>query len=297
MSATARRPLCGRRLPCWPGRCAGSTLLVTTLAAGGSVEARRGGRRGRAARRLPGRPRGQEGRRAVDGASRDPAGRARRPEPRGADRADAVRRGLAPAGATILARDLANTRSSTKGPAWLAARATRVARASGADRQGLVRGGPAARGFRGHPGRRRRRRARTAAGPAGPPPDGSGRGRPPARRPGRQGHHVRHRRHLAQAPRGHARDDDRHDRLGGRARRAGGLPRARRTGPGHRPDAVGRERVRRRQLPAGRRRARPTTGRRSRSATPTPRGGWCWPTRWATREPTCGRTSWSTSPP
>ena len=38
---------------------------------------------------------------------------------------------LASAGATILARDLANTRSSTKGPAWLAARATRVARSSG----------------------------------------------------------------------------------------------------------------------------------------------------------------------
>ena len=33
-----------------------------------------------------------------------------------------------------------------------------------------------------------------------------------ARRAGRQGHHVRHRRHLDQAQRGHARDEDRHGR-------------------------------------------------------------------------------------
>jgi len=40
----------------------------------------------------------------------------------------AVRRGVIEAGATLLARELANTRSSTKGPSWLAARARRLAR-------------------------------------------------------------------------------------------------------------------------------------------------------------------------
>ncbi len=44
---------------------------------------------------------------------------------------DGVRRGGSLAAATVLARDLANTRSSTKGPAWLAGQARRVARASG----------------------------------------------------------------------------------------------------------------------------------------------------------------------
>ncbi len=50
-----------------------------------------------------------------------------------ANAADAVRRGTRAARATVLARDLANTRSSTKGPAWLAGRATRAARAAGLD--------------------------------------------------------------------------------------------------------------------------------------------------------------------
>jgi leucyl aminopeptidase len=45
--------------------------------------------------------------------------------------AEAVRRGLAAARATVLARDLANTRSSTKGPAWLARQAEQVAARSG----------------------------------------------------------------------------------------------------------------------------------------------------------------------
>jgi leucyl aminopeptidase len=48
----------------------------------------------------------------------------------GADDA-AVRRGVVEAGATVLARELANTRSSTKGPSWVAARARRVATSGG----------------------------------------------------------------------------------------------------------------------------------------------------------------------
>jgi leucyl aminopeptidase len=51
----------------------------------------------------------------------------------GVDAPDAVRRGLLSAQATLLARDLANTRSNVKGPAWLAGRATRAARAAGLD--------------------------------------------------------------------------------------------------------------------------------------------------------------------
>jgi leucyl aminopeptidase len=43
----------------------------------------------------------------------------------------AVRRGLTTARATVLARDLANTRSSTKGPAWLARQAEQTAAGSG----------------------------------------------------------------------------------------------------------------------------------------------------------------------
>jgi leucyl aminopeptidase len=43
----------------------------------------------------------------------------------------AVRRGRAEAGASTLVRDLANIRSSTKGPAWLAGRAQRVAGSAG----------------------------------------------------------------------------------------------------------------------------------------------------------------------
>ena len=45
--------------------------------------------------------------------------------------AEPVRRGLAVARATVLARELANVRSSTKGPAWLANRAGRTARSTG----------------------------------------------------------------------------------------------------------------------------------------------------------------------
>jgi leucyl aminopeptidase len=45
--------------------------------------------------------------------------------------AEAVRRGVTDGGATVLARELANTRSSTKGPSWVAARARRLAHSHG----------------------------------------------------------------------------------------------------------------------------------------------------------------------
>jgi leucyl aminopeptidase len=48
----------------------------------------------------------------------------------GADE-DAVRRGVAEAGASVRARDLANIRSSTKGPAWMVSQARRVASSAG----------------------------------------------------------------------------------------------------------------------------------------------------------------------
>jgi leucyl aminopeptidase len=51
----------------------------------------------------------------------------------GVDEPDAVRRALLLAQATVLARELANTRSNVKGPAWLATRATRAASAAGLD--------------------------------------------------------------------------------------------------------------------------------------------------------------------
>jgi leucyl aminopeptidase len=51
----------------------------------------------------------------------------------GVNATDAVRRGLAAARATLLARELANTRSSTKSPAWLVGRARQVARSGDLD--------------------------------------------------------------------------------------------------------------------------------------------------------------------
>jgi len=50
----------------------------------------------------------------------EPSGVVTRVQLAGVTHEDAVRRGLAAARATVLVRDLANTRSSTKGPAWLA---------------------------------------------------------------------------------------------------------------------------------------------------------------------------------
>ncbi len=104
--------------------------VVTTLAARAGPEAAQAVAEGVAARRLPGRPRGQEGGRVerpgrvrlvqLAGVTAEPA---RRPSAAASVEADATR----------LARDLANTRSSTKGPAWLAARARRTAAASGLD--------------------------------------------------------------------------------------------------------------------------------------------------------------------
>ena len=98
-------------------------------------------------------------------------------------------------------------------------------------------------------------------------PDGAG------ARPGRQGHHVRHRRHLDQAGRRHGADEGRHGR-----RRRGRLRDARDRAaegadPRHRRRADDREHAGRPRDQAGRhpderRRARP-----SKSSTPTPKAG------------------------
>lgn len=97
----------------------GADVLLTTLASGGGAEVAEAVAEGvllgayRVAR---------EGKKAAE-----PASGVRRVQLAGPVSDDAVRRGLAAARATNLARDLANTRSSTKGPAWLAAQATRLA--------------------------------------------------------------------------------------------------------------------------------------------------------------------------
>ena len=109
-----------------------------------------------------------------------------------------------------------------------------------------------------------------------------------AGRAGRQGHHLRHRRAVDQAPRVDGADEDRHGRRGRGARRGRGLRRRRGPAPRDRAAAAGRERGRRRR-PTGPATwcALPAAGP-SRSPTPTRRAGWCWPTRWPT--PTPGST-------
>jgi leucyl aminopeptidase len=101
----------------------GATLLVTTLAAGAGSDAVEAVAEGvllgayRVAR---------EGKKASE-----PSGVVSRVQLVGVTHQDAVRRGLVAARATVQVRELANTRSSTKGPAWLAAQASRVARDAG----------------------------------------------------------------------------------------------------------------------------------------------------------------------
>ena len=163
-------------------------------------------------------------------------------------------------------------RATLKNPAWLAEQGARAARRPAA-RHGH-RAGPrtscAAGGFGGV--------LAVGGGSATPPrvvvagyrpPDA--RPRPPG--PGRQGHHVRHRRHLDQAQRGHARDEDRHGRGSGRA---GGRRRRRpaaAAGRGHRRGAGrGERRLRRRRT--GRRTSSGTSAAAPpRCSTPTPRAG------------------------
>ena len=131
--------------------------------------------------------------------------------------ATAVEQGATHAGATIRARDLAETPSNLKSPRWMAQQAAAVAADAGLqitiwDAERL-----AAEGFGGL--------LAVGGGSATPPalvrldhrPPGS-RGRRPVRA-GRQGHHLRHRRPVDQAARGHGADEDRHVRGGGRARR------------------------------------------------------------------------------
>ena len=89
---------------------------------------------------------------------------------------------------------------------------------------------------------------------------------------GRQGHHLRHRRHLAQAGGRDGRDEVRHvgRRLG--ARRDPGARRDARAGERGRRDPGLREHARRPRHQARRHRHHAFPARRSRSSTPTPKG-------------------------
>ena len=117
-----------------------------------------------------------------------------------------------------------------------------------------------------------------------------------ARRAGRQGHHLRHRRPVHQGPRRHDVDEARHDRRRRGARGDGRAGRPRLPGPGHRPAAAAP------RTPSAATRSAPATccgttaGARPRSPTPTPRAGWCWPTRSPTPSPSWSPTCSSTSP-
>ncbi len=204
-------------------------------------------------------------------------------------------RAVALSSATVLARDLANTPSNVKDPAWLAGVVTRVT----AGTPGLtvtVRDEAVARGA----GFRRRARGRRRFGQ----PAAAGRTglaaawcRPcAAPGAGRQGRHVRHRWRVAQAGRRHAPDAHRHVRCRGRDR---GRARDRRTaaaGAGHRTGSAGREPPVRIVLPARRHRAalrRPHhRGDQHRRRGPDAAGR----RHRLRRAQRCARTCWSTSP-
>ena len=105
-----------------------------------------------------------------------------------------------------------------------------------------------------------------------------------ARHAGRQGHLLRHRRPRHQAGQRHADHEEGHGRRGrGAGARPHGHGEQARRAPA-RPDPGRREQHRRQCLPPRRRARSAARARRWRSATPTRRGGWCWPTRW--RSPT-----------
>ena len=140
----------------------------------------------------------------------------------------------------------------------------------------------AAEGFGGIARRRPRRGHAAPARRAGLHARGRGGRSAPARGPGRQGHHLRHRRPLDQAGRGDDQHEARHDRRRRRRRGHGRARRRRLPGAGHRPGRRGRERRRRRRDAPRRRASATTAGAPPRSPTPTPRAGWCSPTRWPT---------------
>ena len=120
----------------------------------------------------------------------------RRVEVVGRVRADDLALGATRAAATVLARDLANTPSSTKGPSWLADRARRAAAEVGLRCHVRDEKDLRAEGFGGLLGGRLGGRPPAAAGRAGAHAAGRDRQRA-ARRARGQGHHLRHRRPVA----------------------------------------------------------------------------------------------------
>ena len=99
-------------------------------------------------------------------------------------------------------------------------RRARPALLAAAGRHRRVLGRAADRGARHGPAPGRRARQRRAAAAAGRALRPAGAPRGAGARPGRQGHHLRHRRHLDQAGRRHGADEGRHGRRRGRRRRA-----------------------------------------------------------------------------
>ena len=122
-------------------------------------------------------------------------------------------------------------------------------------------------------------------------PDGR---RRPRARPRRQGRDVRLRRHLDQARHEDERDEVRHVRRRGRARGHRGDRPARAARPGRGRDRRDREPARRVTRSSRATSCAPRPARRSRSSTPTPRAGSCWPTASRTRS-SSAPSAWSTS--
>ena len=237
----AGRPHRRRRAAC-PRRGAGARLLRVPLAL-----------------RRPAGPAGRQGRARRAGRLGGPQGR------RGAGARGGRRR---------LARPHAGAGAVEREDPRLAGRAGRRGRRPGpAEGPGLGR--EAARRGRLRRARRRRPGVREPAA-AGPPGlrAPSRRAQGAARRAGRQGHHVRHRRPLDQVPRQHDADEARHDRRRRGARGDGGAGRRRLPGAGHRPARLRRE-LRRRPTRSGPATCCATTAAAPpRSPTPTPRAGW-----------------------
>ena len=199
----------------------------------------------------------------------------------GNDHASALERGLALGGAGWRSRMLATVPSNLKSPQWLAEQAERLAdEAVSPARSGTSSSWPG-QGFGGIIG--------VGQASATPPrlirldytparrPQGAARG------PGRQGHHLRHRRAVDQAGRGHVHDEARHDRRrrgdgrDGRARRPRlPAPRHRTRRPPRRTPSAARPAARRRGHPLRRphhrghehRRRRPAGARRRHGLRP-----------------------------
>ena len=193
-------------------------------------------------------------------------------------RARRRRRRRAPAPATWSTR-----RRTTCTRETFAARADELAAAARARRRGAGRAGAQARQVRRHPRRR--------AGHVRPPrlvrhqlPPGQGPRR--QRRAGRQGHHVRLRRPQPQDGE-HGLDEVRHGRRG-RGHRGDAAPSPRSSCRSRSPRRCRWPRTCRPARRTGRRTSSPcATAAPSRSPTPTPRAGSCWPTR----SPARSRTS------